>query len=90
MRVGCLIKWMGLRSPNKVENSICVDQVFERQSMSSKIKKGLKSTKGCPLDSLCDMIKVAVTYSPTFYCSTIGAIGLNFSVRDGKRWTPML
>ena len=34
--------------------------------------------------------KVATTYSPTFYRSTIGAIGLNFSVRNGKRWTPML
>ena len=34
--------------------------------------------------------KVAATYSPAFYCSTIGAAGLNFSVRDGKRWTPAL
>ena len=34
--------------------------------------------------------KVAATYSPTFYRSTIGAEGLNFSVRNGKRWTPSL
>ena len=34
--------------------------------------------------------RVATTYSPTFYGSTIGAAGLNFSVRDGKRWTPAL
>ena len=33
-------------------------------------------------------IKVAMTYSPTNLCSTIGAVGLNFSVRDGKRWNP--
>ena len=33
-------------------------------------------------------IKVAMTYSPTNLCSTIGAVGLNFSVRDGKRWIP--
>ena len=33
-------------------------------------------------------IKVAMTYSPTNICSTIGAVGLNFSVRDGKRWDP--
>ena len=33
-------------------------------------------------------IKVAMTYSPTHICSTIGAVGLNFSVRDGKRWIP--
>ena len=29
-----------------------------------------------------------MTYSPTNLCSTIGAVGLNFSVRDGKRWIP--
>ena len=33
-------------------------------------------------------IKVAMTYSPTNIGSTIGAVGLNFSVRDGKRWIP--
>ena len=33
-------------------------------------------------------IKKAATYSPTLRCSTIGALGLNFSVRDGKRWNP--
>ena len=32
--------------------------------------------------------KKAATYSPTLHCSTIGAIGLNFSVRNGKRWNP--
>ena len=31
-------------------------------------------------------VKVAATYSPTWYRSTIGASELNFSVRDGKRW----
>ena len=31
---------------------------------------------------------VATTYSPTWWCSTIGAAGLNFSVRDGMRWCP--
>ena len=30
--------------------------------------------------------KRAVTYSPALHCSTIGASGLNFSVRNGKRW----
>ena len=30
--------------------------------------------------------KKAVTYSPALHCSTIGASGLNFSVRNGKRW----
>ena len=32
--------------------------------------------------------KKAATYSPTLHCSTIGASGLNFSVRNGKRWDP--
>ena len=30
--------------------------------------------------------KGAATYSPALRRSTIGAGGLNFSVRDGKRW----
>ena len=29
--------------------------------------------------------KKAATYSPALHCSTIGASGLNFSVRNGKR-----
>ena len=33
-------------------------------------------------------MKTAATYSPTNYGSTIGAVGLNFSVRNGKRWNP--
>ena len=32
--------------------------------------------------------KKAATYSPALHCSTIGDGGLNFSVRDGKRWDP--
>ena len=32
--------------------------------------------------------KVAASYSPALHCSTIGASGLNFSVRNGKRWDP--
>jgi len=35
---------------------------------------------------LCD--NVAAAYSPGCNPSTIGAAGLNFSVRDGKRWDP--
>ena len=33
-------------------------------------------------------MRTAATYSPALRCSTIGAAGLNFSVRDGKRWNP--
>ena len=32
--------------------------------------------------------KEAAAYSPALHCSTIGASGLNFSVRNGKRWNP--
>ena len=34
--------------------------------------------------------KVAATYFPAFDRSIIGAEGLSFSVRDGKRWAPSL
>ena len=33
--------------------------------------------------------KKAASYSPALHCSTIGAGGLNFSVRNGKRWDPV-
>ena len=33
------------------------------------------------------VISLATTYSPTI-SSTIGADGFNFSVRNGKRWSP--
>ena len=38
--------------------------------------------------TLCSSWKEAATYSPALHCSTIGASGLNFSVRNGKRWNP--
>jgi hypothetical protein len=34
--------------------------------------------------------RLATIYSSTFYCSTIDAVGLNFSVRNGKRCSPTL
>ena len=43
-----------------------------------------KESPDCSEDS-----KEAATYSPTCYCSTIGVNGLNFSVRNGKRWNPV-
>ena len=33
--------------------------------------------------------KMAATYFPTGQCSIIGVHGLNFSVRNGKRWNPV-
>ena len=49
-----------------------------------------ETKKGLP-DSVCpggSHSKEAATYSPALHCSTIGASGLNFSVRNGKRWDP--
>ena len=52
----------------------------------------LAKTTKCPSDHLRSKghfnIKRAATYSPALHCSTIGAGGLNFSVRNGKRWNP--
>ena len=52
-------------------------------------KKGYKKSESPKLClELSRSKKAAMTYSPTTKCSTIGAGGLNFSVRDGKRWNP--
>ena len=32
--------------------------------------------------------RTAAAYSPNWWVSTIGVHGLNFSVRNGKRWFP--
>ncbi len=40
-------------------------------------------------DHLRDFRKAAATYSPTWWGSTIGVYGLNFSVRYGKRCLPV-
>ena len=47
---------------------------------------GNKNKKGQTLKS---DLEEAATYSPTTKCSTIGVNGLNFSVRNGKRWNPI-
>ena len=40
--------------------------------------------------SLEGLTKLAATYFPTWYSSIIGTNGLNFSVRYGKRWIPIV
>ena len=47
-----------------------------------------KSSPAAPWSGGGLVLKEAATYSPALHCSTIGAGGLNFSVRDGKRWDP--
>ena len=53
--------------------------------MTTKINEKTPSSKG--IWGFC-LKKKAATYSPALHCSTIGDGGLNFSVRDGKRWDP--
>ena len=50
-------------------------------------KRDLKAYALKSLESIV-VWKEAATYSPALHCSTIGASGLNFSVRNGKRWNP--
>ena len=53
--------------------------------------KPLSATKGQNTKKSADCesaLEEAATYSPTTKCSTIGVNGLNFSVRNGKRWDP--
>ena len=47
-------------------------------------------TKKRALSSLNALTKLAATYFPTWYSSIIGTNGLNFSVRYGKRWIPIV
>ena len=55
--------------------------LFEMLRCWPKIKKPFSKTERL-------LRNTAATYSPAFWCSTIGHEGLNFSVRYGKRWTP--
>ena len=75
---------MTLRTSN-----VCDDGtfMFPKESEPSGERTALKQKKESQAN-LKLLIKVAMTYSPTNVCSTIGAVGLNFSVRDGKRWNP--
>ena len=53
------------------------------KKLAYKKKKTLKI-------SLEGLTKLAATYFPTWYSSIIGTNGLNFSVRYGKRWIPIV
>ena len=55
-----------------------------RYLVSNKIYQTKKSLTDYSIKL--SLIKKAATYSPALHCSTIGASGLNFSVRNGKRW----
>ena len=76
VRAGKRIGERRLRS-NKVIELRVKPQKREQKKRASKIS--LRSSL---------ILKKAATYSPALHCSTIGADGLNFSVRNGKRWNP--
>ena len=78
-----------------LENGLAL--IFPLTWRTSRKHKGTKSqengasTKKEPRGHYCPRgsgWKEAATYSPALHCSTIGASGLNFSVRNGKRWDP--
>ena len=76
----------GLSHANAKEN-------IEEKVIYCEISHAIQPTLGViqkkRSDSFEPLLEVAATYSPTFYCSTIGVNGLNFSVRNGKRWNPI-
>ena len=47
-----------------------------------------RRSPGDETNRLRDSRKAAAAYSHTWWGTTIGASGLNFSVRNGKRWVP--
>ena len=49
----------------------------------------LPPTKRASVQIVLRLLKLAATHFPTWYSSIIGVNGLNFSVRDGKRWIPV-
>ena len=59
-----------------------------RSTIGPNRQGGLTAKKRGPQLLEVLFVKVAMTYSPTNVRSTIGADGLNFSVRNGKRWIP--
>ena len=68
---------MNVKNDNNDRNGTSVTPL----SPSQNSKRHPRNYPRVPL-----LVKKAATYSPALRCSTIGAPGLNFSVRDGKRW----
>ncbi len=74
-----------MKTSKKIRQKNCIS------SRENFIKTPYNTTKPCliaetGLRTLNE--KMAASYSPALHCSTIGAGGLNFSVRNGKRWDP--
>ena len=71
-----------------ISSNYSTDKKGEEREKGKKGKRGKrKKERGFPASLQgTPSLKKAATYSPALRCSTIGAPGLNFSVRDGKRW----
>ena len=68
------------------ERRLRSNKVIELKVEPQKREQKKRASKISLRSSL--ILKKAATYSPALHCSTIGADGLNFSVRNGKRWNP--
>ena len=67
----------------------CGTFVVSQKSSNRDLGKGENErSPGSLLTQGFTLEKMAASYSPALHCSTIGASGLNFSVRNGKRWDP--
>ena len=60
----------------------------KKESLFFRINSPAQKQRNPEELNLRGFLKTAATYSPTMQRSTIGASGLNFSVRNGKRWNP--
>ena len=73
-----------------VERELGVVCLFSMQSLEDTTQTRYNNNKALSSLLMEGLLfkKVAASYSPALHCSTIGAGGLNFSVRNGKRWDP--
>ena len=80
-----------MKVPNKVEISKNLHFHKDGQTANLKYYYPALRAKKKPLGMFQGALWYwATTYSPTGQGSTIGAAGLNFSVRNGKRCAPAL
>ena len=75
---------MNVKNDNNDRNGNNVNHVRNVCHASLPLLNSKRHPRNYPRVPL--LVKKAATYSPALRCSTIGAPGLNFSVRDGKRW----
>ena len=74
-------------SPFQTYKAVCIDQKQPSCGSCKLYKPEIRHSTLCGMPDSSGK-KAAATYSPAGR-STIGADGLNFSVRNGKRWSPV-